>query len=215
MRTTSSWTLLLDSRSDITILSGMRSFVRAIRATSHTKIEGLWLLHFKLSLVEKAEPAQVCFTLHLRDQRSKWMQDGYKRLHEYKFIAVAINWGRGHLWLHTTWFWKCLGRAFGHFIEALTISWSLLLACVWSGPHNITMEYPNLVQIQTSYESPCTRLGHPMVICFMPTWTITHFLMMSWPKQTRNNVFRTFYLLLVNTFKSWNVNTSKLKLIYA
>ena len=100
MRTTSSWTLLLDSRSDITILSGMRSFVRAIRATSHTKIEGLWLLHFKLSLVEKAEPAQVCFTLHLRDQRSKWMQDGYKRLHEYKFIAVAINWGRGHLWLY-------------------------------------------------------------------------------------------------------------------
>ena len=31
-----------------------------------------------LSLVEKAEPVQVHFTLHLRDQWSKWMQDGYK-----------------------------------------------------------------------------------------------------------------------------------------
>jgi hypothetical protein len=29
-----------------------------------------------LSLVEKAEPIQVRFTLHLRDQRSMWMQDG-------------------------------------------------------------------------------------------------------------------------------------------
>jgi hypothetical protein len=29
-----------------------------------------------LSLVEKAEPVQVRFTLHLRHQRSMWMQDG-------------------------------------------------------------------------------------------------------------------------------------------
>ena len=31
-----------------------------------------------LSLVEKAEPVQVCFTLRLRDQLSMWMQDGCK-----------------------------------------------------------------------------------------------------------------------------------------
>ena len=31
-----------------------------------------------LSLVEKAEPVQVRFILHLRDQWSKWMQDGCK-----------------------------------------------------------------------------------------------------------------------------------------
>ena len=31
-----------------------------------------------LSLVEKAEPAQVHFTLRLRDHRSMWMQDGSK-----------------------------------------------------------------------------------------------------------------------------------------
>jgi hypothetical protein len=30
------------------------------------------------SVVEKTEAVQVCFTLHLRDQRSKWMQDGCK-----------------------------------------------------------------------------------------------------------------------------------------
>ena len=29
-----------------------------------------------LSLVEKAEPVQVHFPLHLTDQRSMWMQDG-------------------------------------------------------------------------------------------------------------------------------------------
>ena len=31
-----------------------------------------------LSLMEKAEPVQVRFTIHLRDQRSMWMQDGCK-----------------------------------------------------------------------------------------------------------------------------------------
>jgi hypothetical protein len=31
-----------------------------------------------LSLVEKEEPLQVRFTLHLRDQQSTWMQDGCK-----------------------------------------------------------------------------------------------------------------------------------------
>ena len=31
-----------------------------------------------LSLVEKVEPVQVQFTLHSRDQQSKWIQDGCK-----------------------------------------------------------------------------------------------------------------------------------------
>jgi hypothetical protein len=31
-----------------------------------------------LSLVERTEPVQVCFTLNLRDRRSMWMQDGCK-----------------------------------------------------------------------------------------------------------------------------------------
>ena len=36
------------------------------------------ITHQALSLVEKAEPVQVRFTLHLRDQQSMWMQDGCK-----------------------------------------------------------------------------------------------------------------------------------------
>ena len=44
--------------------------------------------------------------------------------HEYKFIEIAIDWGASHIWLHTnlrvrdhtTWFWRCVGMAFGHFL---------------------------------------------------------------------------------------------------
>jgi hypothetical protein len=37
---------------------------------------------------------------------------------------------------HITWFWRCVGTTFGHFLWALTISWSRLLACVWSDPNH-------------------------------------------------------------------------------
>ena len=49
-----------------------------------------------LSLVEKAEPVQVCFTLCLRDQWSIWMQDGCK--HPHGFLH-GIEWimFHGHL----------------------------------------------------------------------------------------------------------------------
>ena len=36
---------------------------------------------------------------------------------------------------HATWFWRYLGTAFGHFLWALTISWSWFLVLVWSGPN--------------------------------------------------------------------------------
>ena len=42
-----------------------------------------------LSLVEKPkEPVQVCFTLYLRDQRSKWLRDGCK---VYMDSYMALN----------------------------------------------------------------------------------------------------------------------------
>ena len=41
-----------------------------------------------LSLVEKTEAVQICFTLHLRDQLSKWKQDGCK---VYKDSYMASN----------------------------------------------------------------------------------------------------------------------------
>jgi hypothetical protein len=44
-----------------------------------------------LSLVEKVEPVQVCFTLHLRDQRSKWMWDGCKVYMNF-YMASTRSW---------------------------------------------------------------------------------------------------------------------------
>jgi hypothetical protein len=60
-----------------------------------------------------------------------------------KFIKIAFGWGPGHIWLHTTQEspWShymvlevVLGRPSDTFFWALTISWSRLLAHVWSGP---------------------------------------------------------------------------------
>jgi hypothetical protein len=31
-------------------------------------------------------------------------------------LKIAFGWGFGHIWLHTTWFWRWLGTAFGHFV---------------------------------------------------------------------------------------------------
>ena len=45
-----------------------------------------------LSLVEKAEPVQVCFTLHLRDQRSMWMQDGCEVYMAPKGSCFMVTW---------------------------------------------------------------------------------------------------------------------------
>ena len=56
-----------------------------------------------LSLVEKAEPVQVRFTLRLRDQQSMWMQDGckvymksYKALNGSCFMVTWTNF-KNHL----------------------------------------------------------------------------------------------------------------------
>jgi hypothetical protein len=49
-----------------------------------------------LSLVEKAEPVQVHFTLRLRDQLSMWMQDGCNSLHEFLHDIEWIMF-HGHL----------------------------------------------------------------------------------------------------------------------
>ena len=48
-----------------------------VRGTSHMRLRAHD--HFQApSLVEKAKPVKVCFTLRLRDQWSMWMQDGCK-----------------------------------------------------------------------------------------------------------------------------------------
>ena len=65
-------------------------------------------------------------------------------LHEHKFTEIAFGWGSGHIWLHTTlegqWphhmllevCWDGLWTLTSSW--ALTISWSRLLARVWSDP---------------------------------------------------------------------------------
>ena len=63
---------------------------RTLRATSHKRLRAH--NHYTsstLSLVEKAEPVQVHFTLRLRDQRSMRMQDGCK---VYMDSYMASNW---------------------------------------------------------------------------------------------------------------------------
>ena len=150
-----------------------------------------------LSLVKKAEPVQVRFTLRLRDQRSIWTWDGRKLyLGSYMasngscFMIISTNlknhllevgliqnhetlvfrmlttldlsyfyhvWGPAwidlhwnstwlkvwsHVTSHYTWgsvttphdFEGVLGRSLDTFFWTLTISWSRLLAHVWSGP---------------------------------------------------------------------------------
>jgi hypothetical protein len=83
---------------------------------------------------------------------------GTLNAHNYWFVLFYHVWGPARIeirwnsiWLrdlvtcdftlhsrvcdHTTWFWRCVGTAFGHFFFwAFTISWSRLLARVWSGP---------------------------------------------------------------------------------
>jgi hypothetical protein len=149
-----------------------------------------------LSLVEKAEPVQVCFTLRLRDQWSMWMHDGCKvymdsymaskgscfmitwTISKNHLLEVGLTqnrktmalqtlttvklfdfyhvWGPAWLeiywnsiWLrvqsydftlhlrvhdHNTWFWRCLGTAFGHFLLGSQKFRSRFMVRVWSGP---------------------------------------------------------------------------------
>ena len=70
----------------------------------------------------------------------------HEDLHEYRFLELRFGRGPDHIYIftlhlrvrnHATWFWRWLGTAFGHlFFWALTISWSHLLARVWSRPYN-------------------------------------------------------------------------------
>jgi hypothetical protein len=49
-----------------------------MRSKGHFTLETVTTTLQALSLEEKAEPVQVCFTLRLRDQWSMWMHDGCK-----------------------------------------------------------------------------------------------------------------------------------------
>ena len=84
-----------------------------------------------LSLVEKVELVQVRFTLHLRDQMSKWIQYGC-RVQVYTDSYMASNCLGFTLHLrardHTTWFWKCLLGSHNFMVSALglRVEWPLV-----------------------------------------------------------------------------------------
>ena len=88
--------------------------------------------------------------------------------HEQKFIKNKI-WFRAqsHMTSHYTWgsvttlhdFGGVLGRPLDTFFWALTISWSWLLACVWSGPlaaNVVTREF----RVRCSWEDHTKPFGH-------------------------------------------------------
>ena len=58
-----------------------------------------------LSLVERVEPIQVRFTLRLRDQHSKSMQDGCE-VYMNSYIASKWIMFHGHLIILKTTYWR-------------------------------------------------------------------------------------------------------------
>ena len=157
-----------------------------------------------LSLVEKVELVQVCFTLRLRDQRIRWMQDGCEvymdsymastgscfmvtwTIFKNHLLEVDLTqnretmslrtlttvdliyyvWGPAWIEIHQNSLWLrarshmasqytwgsmttlhdvggVLGRPLDTFFWARTISWSRLLARVWSGPKSIQEKMAN------------------------------------------------------------------------
>jgi hypothetical protein len=116
-----------------------------------------------LSLVEKAEPHQVHFTLWLRDH-------GTPNVHNRWFILFYHVWGpawieihrksiwvraRSHMASHYTLgsvttlhdFWGALGRPLATFFWALTMSWSRLLAHMWSGAKYLVVSSSSMYKL--------------------------------------------------------------------
>jgi hypothetical protein len=180
-----------------------------------------------LSLVEKAEPVQVCFTLCLRDRRSMWTQDGCKVYMDYymasKGLCFVVTWiifennlfevgltpnretttltiidlfcfyhVGGPVWIevpwksiwlrtwshmtshytsgirdHTTWCWRCVGTAFGHFLLGSQNFMDAALGfCVkWPSPITNTtfISYTNLSQT-----SKCMTVEHGYAMNYQP-----------------------------------------------
>ena len=110
-----------------------------------------------LSLVERAEPSQVCFTPHLRDQRSIWMQDGCKvymesymalngscfmatwTIFKNHFLEVGLTQNRKTmpLWTFTTIDWFYFYHVWGP--AWIEIQWNSIWLRVWS--HMTTSHY--------------------------------------------------------------------------
>jgi hypothetical protein len=132
-----------------------------------------------LSLVGKAHPVQVRFTLRLRDQLSMWMQDGCKSLHGFPHgIKWIIFYG------HLDYFQKSpLGgrsntKAGDHGIPNAHNCWFILFYHVW-GPawieihwNSIWLRTLNHIWLHTTLEGPWP---HYMIleVCWDGLWTLS------------------------------------------
>ena len=141
-----------------------------------------------LSLVEKAELVQVCFTLSLSDQRSMWMQDGCK---VYKDSFMASN---GSCFVVTWTIFKKppLGgrpntRSGDHGTMNAHNHWFIIFYRAW-GPTWIDIHWnsiwfwPSYIWLHTTLEDPWPHymiwrvLGQPLDAFF---WALT--ISWSWP----------------------------------
>ena len=68
------------------ILNDLWENMRDIRAISHTRLRARDQYTSSTLIGGKGGAGQVCFTLHLRDQRSTWMQGGCK-VYMYSYMA--------------------------------------------------------------------------------------------------------------------------------
>jgi hypothetical protein len=98
-----------------------------------------------LSLVEKVEPIQVHFTLSLRDQRSKWMQDGCK---VYMDSYMASNLSYSILTWNMILFYVCI-----HFECSHPLIYSNL-SCM----HNFIQSHNNVMPEWQYYEEYSSHL---------------------------------------------------------
>ena len=112
-----------------------------------------------------------------RPNKKKPRDHGIPNAHNRRFILFYHVWGptwikihwnsiwlraRSHMTSHYTWgsvttlhdFGSVLGRPLDTFFWALTLSWSRLLTCVWSGPYyTISLEYINLSSVPLTASS--------------------------------------------------------------
>ena len=158
----------------IIIKHGWRRFI--IRATSHTRLRACG--HYTLSTLiggkGRAGPSLLYTTLEGPTEyvNARWMQSLHGFLHGIEWLVF-----HGHLdylFIHhlfdvgLTQNSETMARLVDIFFSALTISWSRLLALVWSGPkwakHDMISIIQNiLVNIYASYVMLCC-----MMICHTP-----------------------------------------------
>ena len=93
--------------------------------------------------------------------RPRWIEIHWNSiwLRPWSYMTSHYTWGSVTT-LHD--FGGVLGRPLDTFFWALTISWSQLLACVWSGPKTFNALRNSEEQTRTNWEKGCSRYLIPL-----------------------------------------------------